>query len=359
MARFLALYLPQFHPIPENDVWYGKGFTDWRNVAAARPLYPGHYQPHIPADLGFYDLRLKDTVRDQVKLARAYGVDGFLYWHYWFGNGRQLLESPFHDVVKDKSLDIGFAAAWGNASWDKKQWGEKGQNKRLIEQQYLGEEDYKAHFYSLLEAFRDQRYIRIDDKPIFVIYQPMDSDEIPKLINVWRMLAQKEGIGDIYFIGHVFYGREREKLFSLGFDAVYDDNMLNIHHRKPEVVKAFWAVLRNYFHIPTVFDYKKAIKYMILEADFEENVFPTIVPNWDHTPRTGAKNIMFKNCDPRCFQQLTENAIHAIRNKQEDHQIVFIKSWNEWAEGNHMEPDLRYGRGYLEALKQARAEAHI
>lgn len=359
MARFLALYLPQFHPIPENDEWYGKGFTDWRNVALARPLYPGHYQPHIPADLGFYDLRLKNVVQEQAKLAKSYGVDGFLYWHYWFGNGKQLLEGPFNELVKDKTIDINFAAAWGNASWQKKQWGEKGPDRQLIVQRYLGQEDYKAHFYSLLDAFKDPRYIRIDGKLIFVIYHPFDSEEIPKMMKVWRKLATEEGIGDFYFIGHVFYGTERKKLFAEGFDAVYDDNMLNIHHRKPKVIKAFWAVLRNYFHIPTVFAYKEAVKHMILQVDFEENVFPTVVPNWDHAPRSGTKNVMFKECDPKYFKKLVEAAINAIRDKDEEHQIVFIKSWNEWAEGNHMEPDLRYGRGYLEVLKQAREEASI
>lgn len=359
MARFLALYLPQFHPIPENDEWYGKGFTEWRSVASAKPLYLGHYQPHIPADLGFYDLRLKDTVLEQVSLAKEYGVDGFLYWHYWFGNGKQLLEGPFNEMVRDKSIDFGFAAAWGNASWDKKQWGAKGQNKRLIEQQYLGREDYTAHFYSLLEALKDPRYIRIEDKPIFVIYRPLDSKEIPEMIRVWRELARKEGLKDIYFIGHDLIGKNKTKILDAGFDAVYDDNMLNIHHSKPKGLKGLWTLMRTYLHIPTAFNYKDAVRYMILKDDYTENVIPTVIPNWDHTPRTGTKNIMFKNCEPKYFKWLVGEAIKAIQNKDEEHQIVFIKSWNEWGEGNHMEPDMRYGRGYLKALKEARDEAGV
>lgn len=358
MAKFYALYLPQFHPIPENDKWYGKGFTEWRSVASAKPLYPGHYQPHIPSDLGFYDLRLKEILFEQIKLAKDYGIDGFCYWHYWFGNGKELLENPFKMIVNDKSIDFSFAAAWGNATWEKKQWGDKGKNEKLIEQQYLGEEDYIAHFYSLVDAFKDKRYIRIDGKPIFIIYRPTVTEKLIDMIKVWRKLAAKEGLGDIYFIGHDLIGKEREKIFEFGYDAVYDDNMLNIHHQCSPIAKGIWKMLRN-IGIPTVFKYEKAIKYMILEDDKKENIFPVIVPNWDHTPRTGSRNIMFRECDPKYFEELTESAVDAIKDKSEEHQIIIVKSWNEWGEGNHMEPDIRYGRGYLEALKRVRERNNV
>ena len=359
MAKFYAFYLPQFHPIPENDEWYGKGFTEWRSVSLAKPLYPGHYQPHIPADLGFYDLRLKQTLLDQVEMAKEYGIDGFLYWHYWFGNGKQLLENPFKEIVKDKSISFKFAAAWGNASWDKKQWGAKGQNKRLIEQQYLGARDYEAHFYSLIDAFKDERYIRIDNKLLFIIYQPLDSKEIGKMISVWRNLAEKEHLCGFYFVGHDLIGKNRKEILNRGFDAVYDDNMLNVHHRYPTVMKVFFHILRTKFHIPTVFKYKNAIRYMVLEDDYQEDIIPVIVPNWDHAPRTGTYNIMFRDCKPEYFKELVKKAIHAVKSKPEEKQVVIVKSWNEWGEGNHMEPDLKYGRGYLEALKSARIEENV
>jgi lipopolysaccharide biosynthesis protein len=359
MAKFYALYLPQFHPIPENDEWYGKGFTEWRSVASAKPLYPGHYQPHIPADLGFYDLRLKETVLEQIKYAKEYGIDGFCYWHYWFGDGKQLLETPFYRIVKDKSINFSFAAAWGNASWFKKQWGAKGQDRMLIQQQYLGKQDYTDHFYSLLEAFKDKRYIRVDGKLLFIIYQPTAVEEIADMIKVWRKLAAKEGLNDFFFVGHDLIGKNRKLILERGFDAVYDDNMLNIHHQKPKFLKALWQFERKYLHIPTIFRYKKAIQYMITKEDYQENIFPVVVPNWDHTPRTGTKNIMFRDCKPEYFKQLVKLSIDAIKDKPAEKQIVIVKSWNEWGEGNHMEPDLRYGRGYLEALKQARDEADI
>lgn len=354
MAKLYAFYLPQYHPIPENDEWYGKGFTEWRSVASAKPLYPGHYQPHIPADLGFYDLRLKDTLVEQVKLANEYGIDGFCFWHYWFGDGKQLLETPFNMLVNDKSINIKFAAAWGNASWYKKQWGAKGQDKLLIEQRYLGEKDYIDHFYYLLPAFKDQRYIRIDGKPVFIIYTPLDSDEIPMMIKVWQTLAAKEGLKGIYFIGHDLISKNQKAIFDAGFDGIYNDNMLNIHHRMNKLFKSILMFLRQFLKIPTVFNYKNAIKYMLTDDEKIENIFPTVVPNWDHTPRTGCKNIMFKNCEPKYFGELLDNTFKLIMNKQEQKQIIFIKSWNEWGEGNYLEPDLKYGLGYLEEIRKVK-----
>ena len=356
MPKIYSFYLPQYHPIPENDEWYGKGFTEWRSVAAAKPLYPGHYQPHIPADLGFYDLRLKKTLLEQVKLANEYGVDGFCFWHYWFGEGKQLLETPFNMLVNDKSIDIQFAAAWGNASWYKKQWGADGQDKLLVEQKYLGEEDYVSHFYSLLNAFKDERYIRIDNKPIFIIYMPLESSEIYEMMKVWRKLAKKEGLEDMYFIAHDLISKSQEKIFEVGYDGIYNDNMLNIHHRMNNIFKSALLFLRQVCKIPTVFEYKNAIKYMITDDEKQDNIFPTVVPNWDHTPRTGCKNIMFKNCDPKYFGKLLENAFEVIKNKEDSKQIIFVKSWNEWGEGNHLEPDLKYGKGYLEEIKKIKLQ---
>lgn len=357
MSKFYAFYLPQYHPIPENDEWYGKGFTEWRNVAAAKPLFPGHYQPHIPADLGFYDLRLRETVVEQIKLAKEYGVDGFLYWHYWFGNGKQLLEKPFQRVVKDKNLDLPFALAWANASWERKLWDNKGKNDILMPQLYPGSSDYKDHFYTMLPAFKDERYIRVDGKVLFIIYQPMDNEKaISEFIKMWRGLAKKEGLNDFYFVGHDFECRCRSKLMQMGFDAVYDDNVFNIHHRYNMARKGLLKVSRDILHIPTTFKYKDAIKYMITSDDYKEDVIPLIAPNWDHSPRSGKKNIIFTDCEPKYFYKLVEMALKAVQNKPKEKQIIIIKSWNEWGEGNYLEPDLKYGRGYLEAIRKAKAE---
>ena len=169
-ARVLAYYLPQFHPIPENDEWWGKGFTEWTNVGKAKPLFPGHYQPHVPADLGYYDLRVPETREAQAQMAREYGIEGFVYWHYWFGNGKRLLERPFNEVLESGKPDFPFALAWANETWSGFYHGLRDEKQILIEQTYPGEEDYIAHFNALLPAFKDKRYITCDGKPIFVIY---------------------------------------------------------------------------------------------------------------------------------------------------------------------------------------------
>ena len=173
MAKVIAFYLPQFHPVKENDMWYGKGFTEWTNVAKARPLFKGHYQPHIPADLGFYDLRLPEVRQEQARMAQEYGVTAFCYWNYWFGNGKQLLEMPIWEVYKDHSITLPFCLAWANHSWEKKMWDKKGNNQLLMEQQYLGIEDYKKYFYTMLPLFKDERYFRVGDKLFFLIYSPL------------------------------------------------------------------------------------------------------------------------------------------------------------------------------------------
>lgn len=356
MARIIAFYLPQYHPIKENDEWYGKGFTEWRSVASAKQLFKGHYQPHIPADLGFYDLRLKQVLLDQVDMANKYGVDGFCYWHYWFGRGKELLEQPFKTLLSDKTINIEFSLAWANHSWAKKQWSNKVKDELLVEQEYLGERDYEEHFYAYLEAFKDSRYIKVDNKPLFIIYEPLDSDRIEQFIVSWRALAQKEGLNDFYFVGHDINGRNKDKILGIGFDAVYDDRMLEINNHQNSVMKAIRKMRREVFHKPSVFEYKEAIKYMVSSDSINENVIPTIVPNWDHSPRSGGKGIILNHCEPSYFEMLAKKAINNVKNKPVDKQIVLIKSWNEWGEGNYLEPDMKYGKGYLEAICNARKE---
>ena len=359
MAKLIAFYLPQFHPIPENDEWYGKGFTEWTNVAKAKPLFRGHYEPHIPADLGFYDLRLRETVVAQTEMAKQYGIDGFCYWHYWFGNGKRLLEKPFTAMVDDKTIDFPFALAWANESWEKKLWDSKKKNEIIAKQEYPGIEDYTEHFYALLDAFRDKRYIRVDGKPFFIIYKPLNFNDVSSFINTWRELAVKENLGGFFFVAKDAACRDKEKLLSLGFDAIYDDNGLNIHHDLSLLNKVRLKILRDVFHMPSIFRYKDAINHMILPEDAEENVFPLVLPNWDHSPRSGRNSLIFTDAKPEYFKTVVKRALIAVKNKQPEHQIVMIRAWNEWGEGNHLEPDLKYGLGYLEAIKEARAEVNL
>lgn len=354
MSKFIAFYLPQFHPIPENDYWYGKGFTEWTNVAKGKPLFKGHYQPHIPADLGFYDLRLRDTIVAQTELAKKYGIDGFCYWHYWFGNGKRLLERPFQAIVEDKSIDFSFSLAWANETWEKKLWDKEKKNEIIVKQEYPGVQDYIEHFYALIDAFRDERYVRVDGKLFFIVYRPLDCPDMKEFLKIWRNLAKKEGLGDFYFVAKDFDCRNKEKLFSLGFDGIYNDTVLNIHHQLSLFNKIRLKFQRSVLGMPTTFKYKDAIQYMITEDDYEDNIIPLIAPNWDHSPRSGRKSLILTNCKPEIFGKVVEKAIDAIRDKPKEQQIVMIRAWNEWGEGNHLEPDLKYGKGYLEALKRER-----
>lgn len=199
-ARVIAYYLPQFHPIPENDKYWGKGFTEWTNVAKAKPLFKGHYQPRIPADLGFYDLRLPEVREQQAQMAREAGIEGFCYWHYWFGNGKRLLQRPFNEVLQSGKPDFPFCLAWANHSWKTSTWENGGKDRMIVEQRYLGEEDYTMHFQEVLPAFRDKRYITIEGKPLFAIFDPYNFRDVSNFIKTWQRLAKENGLKGIYFI---------------------------------------------------------------------------------------------------------------------------------------------------------------
>lgn len=354
MSRFIAFYLPQFHPTPENDEWWGKGFTEWVNVAKARPLFRGHVQPHIPADLGFYDLRLPIVREQQAQLAKEAGVEAFCYWHYWFGNGKRLLQMPFAEVVNSKKPDFPFCLAWANHSWYKKLWDPKSKSgdKLLIEQTYPGEDDYIAHFNSLLEAFKDKRYVRVNNKLLFVIYDPRGFDDVERFIQIWRRLAAENGLNDFYFVGTDYDCRFKDEIMKKGFDATYNHDTFNIHHHLSKIKKGMLWLGRTYLHRPTVFLYKDAIKYMVTDGCKDNSVIPMIVPNWDHSPRSGSNAIILHQSTPELFRKIVQRAKEVVKDKPKDEQLIFIKSWNEWAEGNYMEPDREYGHAYLDVLKE-------
>jgi hypothetical protein len=353
-VRILATYLPQFHPIPENDEWWGKGFTEWTNVGKAKPLFRGHYQPRVPADLGYYDLRLPEVRQQQADLAREYGIEGFCYWHYWFGNGKRLLERPFNEVLTSGKPDFPFCLSWANHSWQDKQFSKEGTERMLIEQQYLGEADYTEHFYALLPSFKDKRYIRVDNKPLFQIYQPLKIQDVRIFIDCWQREARKNGLEGIHFVGHTLREEDDSQIFQNGFDAINIVRLYHFYKHKyslPE--RAFMKMRRIWLKHGGIFDYEKLFKYFSDKNDARENWYPTIIPNWDHSPRSGRRGNIFINSTPESFKQHVKQVLETVKNKKPEHQIVFLKSWNEWAEGNYIEPDLKFGRGYLIALKQA------
>ena len=364
--RVLALYLPQYHPIPENDEWWGKGFTEWTNVAKAKPLFRGHYQPKIPTDLGFYDLRLAEVREEQAKMAKEAGIEGFVYWHYWFGNGRQLLERPFNEVLKTGKPDYPFALAWANTSWVNATW-QKGlsrkEGKKIIaEQLYPGVEDFEKHFYSLLPAFKDQRYITVDGCPLFIIYVP-EEPAIKDFIKCWRELAKNEGLKGIHFvaIGRVGSLRDEikpkekiESLISMGFDAVNTWNYTRAEIEACRFKKYFHALIGKLFGIEMISKIKQSEinKHLYLEEDKQENVYPLLFPNWDCTPRKGKGCTIYIDSTPEVFDDQIKQVKELLANKTPEHRIAILKSWNEWGEGNYIEPDIKYGWGYLEVLKK-------
>jgi hypothetical protein len=353
--RIIAFYLPQYYPTETNDKYWGKGFTEWTNVCKARPLFRGHYQPHVPADLGFYDLRLKETRVAQAEMAKDYGIEGFCYYHYWFGNGRRELERPFQEVLESGEPDFPFMLCWANESWHAKFWNIDGVFKKnlIVEQQYYGMEDYTKHFYSLLPAFKDPRYLKVDNKPMFMIYKPLDFPDIAFFIKLWQKLAKENGFSGFYFIGQTIeFEKCRDIIFSKGFDAINTIRHYDIIKHRSFIKKVFHKIYRTIFSVPFHYKYSTARNFFLTKSEKQENVIPTILPNWDHTPRSGKGGFVLTDAIPRIFGEIVKDAVETVKEKTQDKKIIFIKSWNEWGEGNHMEPDLKFGKGYLEELKR-------
>lgn len=365
MTRLIAYYLPQYHPIPENDKWWGKGFTEWTNVTRAKPLFRGHKQPRFPADLGYYDLRVPEVREAQADLAREYGIEGFCYYHYWFGNGKQLLERPFNEVLTSGSPDFPFSLCWANQTW-KGIWFGGDTSKILIEQTYPGKDDFQKHFDYLRRAFDDKRYIRIDGKPLFQVYMPLEIPDLRMFTDLFREMAHRAGLGGIYLLaGWVpLDWRPIEN----GFDGVIGSEHSTLRYYTAQFYENLSnparlmqrALYKLGFRVqldaekrkrPMVVEYKDAIRYLVSENDFDYDYFPMAIPNWDNSARAGVKSLVFDNSTPELWKEHLRTAIKKVSGLPEEHQIVMIKSWNEWAEANYLEPDVEYGLRYLEAVK--------
>lgn len=358
----IAYYLPQYHPIPENDEWWGKGFTEWTNVAKAKPLFKGHYQPKIPADLGFYDLRVPEVREQQAELAREAGVDGFCYWHYWFGEGKELLERPFKEVLKSGKPNFPFCLGWANESWEAKIWNSDGvkSKKILIEQTYPDDEDIEKHFYSLLDAFKDPRYMRISGCPIFHIYQPLNHPDVRHFIDKWNKLICKENVAERFYFVAGANDSNYAEMKSLGFDAAIinlSGRMEKPYKNKNIIFRAFHYFFRLTLRKALTVSYKESLDYLWNDkVDSQEFVIPTLLPNWDHSPRSGNSFSILTDCTPALFKELCLRVLNGVKSKE--NKIIFVKSWNEWGEGNYMEPDLKYGKGYINSLASAKKEIY-
>lgn len=343
----IAFYLPQFHPIPENDEWWGRGFTEWTNVTRARPLFRGHRQPHLPGELGFYDLRLSETRERQAALASVHGIRAFCYWHYWFA-GRRLLERPFQEVLDSGVPAQQFCLAWANQSWTGIWHGAPG--RTLIEQTYPGPEDDRAHFAALLPAFTDPRYLRVDGRPLLYIFRPESLPDPAAFVRRWRGMANAAGLSGLYLVAEVsdLFGDGPRYLdyLSHGFDAgVYVRIPVQ---RTPSALLAMRA-RRKLRGGPEV--YPCATTLPRPPRTLPEVLHPCVYPNWDNTPRSGRRGVVLRGCSPERFRVHFREALERARAHQPEERLVFVKSWNEWAEGNYLEPDQEVGRGYLEVVR--------
>jgi glycosyltransferase involved in cell wall biosynthesis len=348
-VRLIAFYLPQFHPIPENDLWWGEGFTEWRNVAKAEPLFQGHYQPHLPTELGFYDLRLAETRQAQAELAKEYGIYGFCYYHYWF-NGKRLLERPFNEVLASGKPDFPFCLCWANEPWTRR-WD--GRDKEVLQPQFYGDDDDLAHINWLLPALRDPRAITIEGKPVFLVYQARDLPNPARTVEVWRQEVRKAGLEGIYLI-------TVETGWDTGWDATeegFDAKVLFM----PQ-----FSMLRTVPSMPIpgkenlqVYDYQKAWTVLANPEPVRYRRYDSVFPSWDNSPRRGDNAVILHNSTPEAYYQWLYRAIERVHDQAVDHRVIFINAWNEWAEGAHLEPDMRFGRAYLEATRRALLTSQI
>lgn len=357
-ARIIAFYLPQFHEIPENNEWWGEGFTEWTNVKRAKPLFKGHVQPKVPGELGYYNL-LDPAVRErQAQLAREAGIEGFCYWHYWFGNGRQLLERPFNEVLNSGKPDFPFCLGWANHTWSRKTWTkfEKGGSQILMEQTYPGDDDIIAHFHNVLPAFKDHRYITVDGKPLFLVWSAMSLPDPAHFKDLWNRLAQENGLKGIHFVG--LRGGPLDCTLDpleAGFDAVCHENFYHAELKASWLktylftkIHRFWApapLIRKYH-------YRDIIKHYFTALDRREDVYPTIVANYDRSPRGGNEAVIFYGSTPALFGLHLRQALDVVKNKQDEHKILFLRAWNEWGEGNYIEPDAEFGNQYLDEIRK-------
>lgn len=354
-TKLIAFYLPQYHPTKRNDEWWGKGFTEWTNVGKAKPLYPGHYQPHVPADLGYYDLRLPEIRKAQADMARRYGVYGFCYYHYWFEDGFEELERPFYEVVESGEPDFPFCLCWANESWYSKFWNLDGKvsgKKLLAEQKYLGKEDNEKHFYKLLKAFKDHRYIKYQEKLLFVIYKPLEFIGINEFMNQWQMLAKENGLPDFHFAAVTSdVKNEYLSIKKLGIETVISTDLgVNMSRNMKTWDKIKLKVYRKIHKTaPFIIDYGKYFYYLTNLCYEFQDLVPSLFPNWDHSPRSKSGATVIENATPENFEKHVK-LVKEILDKRQREKLCFLKSWNEWGEGNYVEPDLRFGHGFLEVI---------
>lgn len=356
--RVIAINLPQFHPFKENNDWWGEGFTEWTNVTKASPRFEGHYQPHLPTDTGFYDLRLPDARQMQADMARAAGIYGFCYYHYWF-NGHRLMERPVNEILASGEPDFPFMLCWANENWARNWDG--GYQNILMEQKYCIEDDIAHMEYLCKEVFSDKRYIRVDGKPFFVLYRPELVDNIEETIFHWRETAKKFG-EELYLGFFKRYDLDCKKYLATGFDVVIDFQPFSNISQIPTIDNrdlTIWKRILRKFGLQKwpsnyIYDYEDVVNYACKYFDHPYKFYHGITPQWDNSPRrVGKPFLAFINSTPELYGKWLRYILSQFTPYSKEENFVFINAWNEWAEGNHLEPDNKHGRAYLEETRAA------
>ena len=365
--KILAYYLPQFHEIPENNAWWGKGFTEWTNVKKAKPLFEGHNMPRVPLDQRYYDLTDVETQRWQVDLAKKYGIYGFCMYHYWF-NGHMLLEKPIDQYLKHKELDLPFCLCWANENWTNG-WV-SSDNKLLIAHDNTDKQDWIEHFRYFLPFFQDERYIRVDGKPLLILYFPDILQKCSEMISVWRELAVKNGLPGLHILYQKamthFNRRVDKSCFDGGIEFQPGYALVKKNTRMQRMYSAMRirlsTFLRVKMHVNLSREEKKALVYHLnydqvwndilsLRPD-TPNMYPGAFVDWDNTPRKGCRGSLYDGVTPQKFAEyMTQQVKNAKENYHTD--IMFIFAWNEWGESGYLEPDTHYGYGFLEGVRAA------
>lgn len=353
--KLIAYYLTQFHPIPENDEWWGKGATEWTNVSKAVPQYIGHYQPRLPGELGFYDLRLKENIVRQVELAKMYGVYGFAFYYYWF-DGKRLLEKPLDMFVNDEDIDFPFCLCWANENWTKCFWGS---SREVIMRQSSTVESYKNFIHDIVKYMRNKNYICVNGKKLLQIYRPENIPHCREVIQYWRDYCEKEGIGPIYVVG-CWVQEDQKSFLQQGFDAMSEFQITSLQRYCKKINQEINFANENFYG--AVYSYKTLVEDKIYQKNFDcQKIYNAILPMCDNTPRrNNMGSIIFDGSTPELYKTWLKDI---IRNNQErtdlDDNLIFVNAWNEWGEGAYLEPDRRFGYAYLQATRDAILETRI
>lgn len=367
-AKLIALYFTQLHAIPENDAWWGKGFTDWENVKAAAPQYEGHYQPRVPLGSSYYDQSELETLRAQIELAKQYGVYGFCHYHYWF-DGKQLLETPTNLIMSNPDIDFPFCLSWANETWSRRWDGHDHQV--LIQQTHPPKrERWKAHYDYLIKAWTDPRAIKVGGKPVFVIYRPQNIDKINEMLEFWRELARQDGLPGLYFIFQKTYDLPSRSCLK-SFDAIfqfqpfetvhspgYDKNALR-HSRwfkllrnLPERYQDRLRGLKTRYGQELTFHDYEAVWKKIVEVRQDQTLvtFPGAFVDWDNASRYKSRATIFRGASPELFAIWFARLVKSMPNRNLPENFIFLNAWNEWSESAYLEPDEKYGYKYLQAV---------